>query len=412
MNKKHISQSFIKEFATPILTSYVHWILTKAQQNGITKLYFLARDGYLLREIALLLCQEMQIDISCKYLFCSRAALRMPSYHLIGEEAFELLLQENNNMTPSVLLERIRLTPEEQTAILTALGITDDNKNNILTKNELEELRQKLKTSNIYRKLVIEKSKRAYKDTIDYLRQEDLFDTNTVAIVDSGWAGTLQRSLRQLMESAGYTGQLIGFYYGLYSTPGDPKDGIYYSYLFNPNSNLWTKVHFNSSFFECMLPAPHGMTMGYSNTGVQCIPEMVDSLVDLQFIMEYVSQVKTNVGHSCIMSKKKCRYLINHYMVHPTKELASTFGNICFCDDITETKHTVLAKEEYISELESYLLISRIKKKLGWATSSTVSTLYWPYGVVAFLPSWKQWWYRANIIIWSWIRILLKKNKK
>ena len=73
----------IKEFVGPILFDYVWWILYQAQQRGIQRLYFLARDGYLLREIAQQFCARFGLKIECRYLYCSRAALRMPSYHLL-----------------------------------------------------------------------------------------------------------------------------------------------------------------------------------------------------------------------------------------------------------------------------------------------------------------------------------------
>ena len=58
----------------PVMVSYVWWVLIEAQKRKIDTLYFLARDGYTLYEVAKLFCEKFGIDIDCKYLYCSRVS--------------------------------------------------------------------------------------------------------------------------------------------------------------------------------------------------------------------------------------------------------------------------------------------------------------------------------------------------
>ena len=190
-----------EKYSAPILRDFVWWVLIEAKRRNIRKLYFLARDGYVMREVALVLCEKFNLDIECRYLYTSRAALRMPTYHLIGEEAYDLLLGYSYQVTPNSMLQRALLSDTVKAKILCEVGITEEQKDELLTRIETFELSDKIRRNALYRESVCEMSCKAYPITIEYFTQEKLFEDSTVAIVDSGWNGSMQRSLRQLMLS-------------------------------------------------------------------------------------------------------------------------------------------------------------------------------------------------------------------
>lgn len=64
----------------PMLCSYILWVLNEAVKSGKQRLYFLARDGWQMYQIANVLCTELQLPIECRYLYCSRYALRSAEY--------------------------------------------------------------------------------------------------------------------------------------------------------------------------------------------------------------------------------------------------------------------------------------------------------------------------------------------
>ena len=205
---------YAKRIVGPVALAYTKWIIHEAEKRNITRLYFLARDGYLLYKIAKRICSTGISNIECRYLYCSRASLRAPTYHLIGKEAYELLTLGGYYATPKTILMRASLNDGEIDEICDILGVKDKNK--VLSDKELSSFRALLAECDLYKNAVIKKSRPTYEPTISYLRQEGLFECDSVAIVDSGWTGSMQRSLRQLLESAGYKGRLIGFYFGMY----------------------------------------------------------------------------------------------------------------------------------------------------------------------------------------------------
>ena len=218
-------------FAGPILFNYVWWVLHEAEKRELKRLYFLARDGYLLCEMARLFCRRFQLPVSCRYLYCSRASLRMPSYHLIGREAMELLTLGGYQVTLCSLLQRAQMDPEERRAVYESLGWHGVDENRLLQRGELDRVRAQLSQCALYRDYVQQKSAAAYGPAVGYLRQEGLLDGGQVALVDSGWTGSMQRSLRQLLEAEGFAGEITGFYFGMYAPPKEPRDGTYLTWF-------------------------------------------------------------------------------------------------------------------------------------------------------------------------------------
>lgn len=60
-----------------LLYPYVIWILRKSEEMGVKRLYFIARDGYLLKKIADLIIKNKCLNIHTTYLYGSRKAWRI-----------------------------------------------------------------------------------------------------------------------------------------------------------------------------------------------------------------------------------------------------------------------------------------------------------------------------------------------
>lgn len=412
-----LSPSFIENFSGKILFDYVWWVLREAQKRKITTLYFLARDGYLLREIAECFCRHFGLEISCRYLYCSRASVRMPSYHLIGEEAFQLLTVGGYRITLRSLLRRAELTPEEREAVYRDMGLCDVDENRILQRNEFEEIRNRLLKSNVFRAYVMEKSKTAYPNAIGYFRQEGLLEQTELAIVDSGWAGSMQRSIRQLLSAAGFQGQITGFYFGLYRAPQEPADGTFLSWYFNEKGRTAYKIPFCNNLFECLLSAPHGMTTTYALQNGEYVPVMPANHTESQllFIQEHIHAVLEYTERRLktiefeAFQEQECRketyQAVKRYMGHPTLEEVQQLGQFLFCDDVTEDYQLKLADASQIAALKGYRILPRIMRRLLKRPAKKVAPeLLWPYGTIAYLPFWKRLWYRSNLCAWNWLR--------
>ena len=405
----------------PVVLAYVWWVLREADARGFRRLYFLARDGFLLREIAACMCREFSLNIDCRYLYCSRAALRSPGYWFLGEEAFDLLLQDGYYKSMRSILARGGLTEAEQNLIFEELKIDRTQADKGLGKAAFEKFAAQLRQNDSYKKIVLEKSKNAYPAAIGYLRQEGLLDQKEIAIVDSGWIGSMQRSLRQLLQHGGWNGNITGFYFGLFRKSKDPADGTYLSWYFDEKRGKSEKIYFCNNLFECMLSAPHGMTTGYCKDGevfrpVMNPPESKNMLraihTQIDAAVGFAKQVIPGLRLEDFDAEqllKMTRDLLKRLMYMPTEQDVAAFREFEFSDDITNSYQMALVSRENKARLRRYLLLPRIWEKLTSHQGHVQQPeLFWVYGAIALLPA-GQAWYRANVFLWEWLRYTLKK---
>lgn len=75
-DKLNCSSSYClgRDYIGPIILGYVSWIIDTASRYGIERLYFIARDGYILKKISDLIIEKKQADIETYYLYGSRKA--------------------------------------------------------------------------------------------------------------------------------------------------------------------------------------------------------------------------------------------------------------------------------------------------------------------------------------------------
>lgn len=418
IRSENLPQTLINKFEGPVLFSYVWWVLMKTQERGIKTLYFLSRDGYLLKEIAQEFCNRFALPIECRYLYCSRVSLRLPSYHLIGEKSYYFLLESGCYITFKKIMKQINLTDEESKIVCSDCEFSWKEKDRVLGKKEFQELSKRLKNSSAYKELVMKKSKEAYQTTSEYLRQEIPLDSPKIAIVDSGWLGSMQFFLSQLLHSMGFQGEIEGFYFGLYKSPSDPQNGKYNAWYFDTNTNIRGKAEFCNNLFECLLSAPHGMTTKYSYRDNKFMPvlEPAQNYSSFFYREKKLLQYTRNRLETTIFQffqeneqKSETQKLIKRYMMYPTKQEARYYGDLRFSADITESSISSLASPD--KELLQNCLISRRILSFFKISKKNRPIPYWPYGAIAFLPEWKKWWYRKNVYWWEWMRCqIMSKN--
>ena len=409
-----------REHTAPVLLDYVQWVLKEAQARNITTLYFLARDGFVLREIAERVCMKDRIPIHCRYLYCSRASLRMPSYHLIGDEAYELLFLYGFHITVKTFFDRAGISEEQQKTILLEMGYDrSDLPDRELTRDESVYFTKSLRTNQTFNAILMKNSKEAYAPTIRYLEQEDVFKQDTFAIVDSGWMGSMQRSLRQLLHSKDFSGKIVGFYFGMFAEPKSAEDGEYLAWYFTKRRGLLKKATFCNNVFECMLSAPHGMTTGYHIQDGIVVPTKLDGpkerqKAQIKLQIQGILDGMDGLNHVRAFDEQRARkntYVeLKKIMFCPPKEAVQVFGQFLFCDDTTEKNLLPLASSAELAKLHEYNILSRIWRRLSRRKQHGAvqqANLFWPYGTAALLPGKVQrWWYRSNILLWEILKYI------
>ena len=259
-----------------------------------------------------------------------------------------------------------------------------------------------------------DRSKIEYANTIQYLQQEGLTDNEHFAIVDTGWVGSMQESLSELLSY--YKKKPIvteGFYVGLFQTPKDSFQK-YYPYLFSSNRGLWEKVRFNNNLLECMCGATDGMTVGYEKVNNIWKPRFAsvhnlnsdrwDIEANHALVVQYAECMccsNTIFDITYRESKKITGKLMEAFMMHPTKDEAESYGRYLFSDDMTEKGVLELAPsleklelfgEDFIPKILKRLFIKDIMKK---QTKS-----YWIEGSIKRSGTKLEKWHNFNSLLW------------
>lgn len=267
--KEHAAETVTSEIFAPVMCDFVGWVLRSAASSGVTRLYFLARDGWIMYNTARIIAERNNTDIELRYLYCSRMSLRNAALGDAGEEAYRYLLEGGYAPTPRTILGRLGLDDDERAAVYADVGF-DDDENTELGKTAAAELCAKLRGSAVYNDCIRTVSGADKETALGYLRQEGLFDDVRYALVDSGWTGSMQRMFRIL------TGRRQkGYYFGMFTLP-NAEDGEFDTYLFDKRTSARLVSVFNNNLFETLCSAPHGMTTGYEERGGVFVPRLKD----------------------------------------------------------------------------------------------------------------------------------------
>jgi len=313
-----------------VLYPYIDWLLKDAVKRSVDSLYFIARDGFILKEIADVIIAKRKYPIKTKYIYGSRAAWRIPDLKNLKEDIWNIYIHSYQDRIFNCrdLADFFGLREEElicylpekvkqEKAVFTT-RITDFLVKRLLN---IEDFMEKLKTCYSEKKECL----------LMYLRQEIDFSGENFAFVDLAGSGLTQDCLGKVMKE-------------LY-------DGKIQNYFFRKDKEQ-TKICDNRVFYPCFFPyfvllemmcrAPHGQTMGYYKASDDSI-KVVFSDVDEQAIKEhgvpeFIEGAKAFAGifNDVMMNTGKEVTLKNHmilpYMEYifktPDQSVSDYFGDI------------------------------------------------------------------------------------
>ena len=217
-----------------ILISYCYWIISMSNRMKIKKLYFLARDGQILKKISEILIKKLNYNIKCEYLYVSRQSLRICNLDLNNETDLKWLLKNSKDvpLTKDLLLKRLALS-------MTDILNSKFNQYKIDNTSPKKQFKAFLKDSTV-RKIINEHVKKERKIALEYFEKKGLFNSENYAFVDVGWQGRIPIMLRNMLDKS----QLQFFYMGNLN-PNKVFDIQIYSWLFDNENHLE-----RTSFFD------------------------------------------------------------------------------------------------------------------------------------------------------------------
>ncbi len=398
------------QFVMPaVITDFDKWVLKSAGEMGIRRLYFLARDGYIMYNAARIIAEKNNLDIELRYLYCSRLSLRTAALSDLGEEAYRYLLEGGFALTPKVILSRLTLSDEERNRVYSDINYSG-NEETEMGKAAAAEFCGKLKKSKVYNDYIKSVSQSVKENAVYYLEQEGLLSDTPYAVVDSGWTGSMQRMLRILTKR-----KQTGFYFGMYSE-ANREDGDFYTYLFDKNTSPLLVSKFNNHLFEALCSAPHGMTVGYGKEENKIVPLLKEEKslnLEHRIIVEQKRLIEDYADKNGVIAKKEYGIkerqefafpLLDKLMYNPDKDTAEEYGNLRFSDDPSELYSFPLA--EKTGDTKRLYLIPRIMEKL-FKKGNLQKPVYWGYATAVL--SGKGSFCRLNLRLWEILWLIKRK---
>lgn len=222
--------------ASIVLYSYVSFVINDALKKGIKKLFFLSRDGDILRQIAEIIAAESKMDIELKYLHVSRHGIISSSYYELDENrCFDFVILNCPDVTLKEIAARLLIPLDKLLAYAKANGKNWDE-NTKVTFDMAGFIRWLVVAHSELKTISEENSRKQRESLLEYLKNENAYGADT-AYVDIGWNGSIQDTIYYILEKENINTKLHGYYFGvsnytLMHSENNQKTG----YAFNPYS--------------------------------------------------------------------------------------------------------------------------------------------------------------------------------
>jgi FMN phosphatase YigB (HAD superfamily) len=377
--KKSIIRDIAASVAAPILTAYIIWILQQAKAKQLARIYFLARDGEMLLQIAKELAPKIYPEVELRYLYVSRQALRMPGLTKINKAFWEWMFDDTTFFTIDSLLARMCLDRQNAKPIFELLGYPEELWQKDLSAKERISLRAKLEQHQPLQSLVLQVAERKREVLKAYLGQEKMLDGQAFGLVDVGWRGSLQISLENAFEIFG-TRMPVGFYFALDKPTGGLKHkGEALAFFFNLNNSVGLRNDIDYRYVSAM----EVFCAGCEGTTLEYTLQVDGSVVPLlkhksnepalgwglrsfqESVVAFVRHLVTRSpdGYSFETSPKLLREALDEMFLtfnnSPTQQESEAFMDCPFFDDPNELYHFYWAMPLRLGDVLKYAIAKR-----------------------------------------------------
>ena len=269
--------------AFPIYFGFAKWLydLTKEEDN----LFFLARDGYIIKKIYDMFCKMDENTIFTNYIYVSRKVLQLPLLGTMPEldKVIRQLTDRtelDGEITLRETLYKVGIRDMDKAEkYMNAFGFL--NLDEIVSPEKLYMAQNLIvKLSGEVRKYFSDKRKLLER----YFEQEKVNCWNKLNVMDVGWKGSSQEVIEKILGK-----DVIGYYFGTADTLSRNKFCTMYGWIFddwNPTT-VASEVYRYINMYELLFSAPHGSTIEYKEENEKIIPVLNDNVIFNQVIKEF-----------------------------------------------------------------------------------------------------------------------------
>ncbi|CAN5629140.1 hypothetical protein BH23BAC1_BH23BAC1_42220 [soil metagenome] len=387
--KSHKQQEIRKISAgvvAPVLVAYVLWVLYRANEMGLTRLYFVSRDGQIYLKIAKILAKKLGLEIELKYLYGSRKAWHFPSVTNLAQE-IDWVTRKVKKLTIRMTLNRVFTEPEKLGDVLTKNGFPPSSWDNDLNKSQINSIKEILLLTEV-EEVILNKAHESRQLAYSYFVQEGLTKDENWALVDIGWGGNSQNFMGKILNIHGAP-LPKGYYFALKSKEQGENHGLKEGFLVDKIINVgYAKLLDNiQSLMESFCTGDHGTVEGYKEADKKILPVLStiknDKVVEweLNTIQDTVCEftenlfLEENYVDPYVHLRPMVAKLIESFGRNPTKEEAIAWGSFQLEENALEIKLLSLAEPYRIKHLYPILKNGDpLQHKLSWMEGAMAMT--------------------------------------
>jgi len=328
-------------FTGPLFYGFVREAVESALERGEKRVFFLARDGHLLKAIADTIVAVCHYEIEVEYIYVSRKSLYPACFYRLQHEEFWWVFEEmGNERTFELALERLRLSSGERAEYFDEstrrrLGVSNPKKR--LGEDQVNRMITYIQDSPDLRDRILAKSRRSRELLTEYLRGKGLLLSDAVTLIDIGWRGTAQDAIFRVLREANPAIKVREHYLGV----------SHYSHLSGPNNQKLAYVRYVSNqpsaapVFEHLLQADHGRTIDYRETRAKTAEPVLEEIAPEQCDWDLSAYCRGIVHFSRILTENSSHKICSgHYRAitnllierveQGDKEIAEALGDLSY----------------------------------------------------------------------------------
>lgn len=303
-----------------VLLMFARWIEENLRNKKINKIYFLAREGKIYKDVFDLLYTN---KYETKYLYISRKSITLANYHY----------RKFNNLTE--ILDYF--TIKKNSTINDAINYL--NVSIKFDKNKMDDcIYNYVNDDLLYKELsnkIQQESRKVNNETLAYFEQENI--ENDFAIVDIGWNGTMQKCLGEFLKNNNVNFNMNGFYFTLFKKLRNAS-----SFVKNDDF-IFNSIKDNPILLENLFQCVDGSTIGYKKVDNKIIPakrkiefddysQCAIKEID-KGIIDFINIWKTYgfVNNYSILYNK-AMYNLSRFIDKPSKQSVIMFSNFKYSD--------------------------------------------------------------------------------
>lgn len=257
----------------PLMHNFLVWLINSVRIDGITRLYFLSREGYALQKMyddiaGSSVVQQAGLNLpSSSYLLCSRRADLFAGLEK-REDLLPFLSRDFNGTLRYFFEKRLNVNMEIMNAIENKLGAISLDSQVKLPEDYARVKEDLFKVFDI----LVPQAQTERDALLHYCKAQGLADNEKIGLVDIGYSCTIQKALRKLLDRP-----LHGYYFAIDdNVVGKVRDSGflargYLGELINPELSALAILKYNL-LLEAILTAPEGQLLHFKSEKDSVIP--------------------------------------------------------------------------------------------------------------------------------------------